>query len=154
MHWHCKIWTTHIVAYHNMWHGFLEVICSSIITMEEDRYHDDTLSEGPVWNCHVFCPYREGPNALPYWTIFLTHLEATMRINDGQISPDSMTHPYVTWKVICFGDHHLFYSLLRAYNHHFLCSKKGHTYNVTVLFTPVCIFIVWCIFIIFVCNSK
>ncbi len=65
--------------------------------------------QGPVWKSHAIYPYPGRPNALQYSTTFLvaffvcsentyilallTHFEPTMRISDGQIPPDSMTHP-------------------------------------------------------------
>ncbi len=43
-----------------------------------------------VWTMPVFSIYEEDTHIFP----LLTHLEPTIRVGDGQIPPDTVTHPW------------------------------------------------------------
>ena len=65
-----------------------------------------------------------------FFKSFLNHLEPTMRISDGQVSRDSMTHP-----LLAITDHHIYIKrwCCHPYGHHkdscFNCSSDTEFYE-------------------------
>ena len=62
----------------------------------------DLLKQGPVWKSHVICPDPEGPQRTRYLVVLFiwTHIFSLLTLfslkvlhADGQITPNTVTHP-------------------------------------------------------------